>query len=36
VKAIEDLALMDLLAEQGIGIVSCLTSKIQISIDPHH
>ncbi|WP_435953485.1 adenosine deaminase [Dryocola sp. BD626] len=31
VKAIEDLALMDFLAEQGIGIESCLTSNIQTS-----
>ncbi len=31
VKAIEDPALMDFLAEQGIGIESCLTSNIQTS-----
>lgn len=31
VKAIHDLALMDYLAEQGIGIESCLTSNIQTS-----
>lgn len=31
VKAIEDAALMDFLAEQGIGIESCLTSNIQTS-----
>jgi adenosine deaminase len=31
VKAVEDPALMDFLAEQGIGIESCLTSNIQTS-----
>ncbi|MGK3641116.1 adenosine deaminase, partial [Escherichia coli] len=31
VKAIEDRALMDFLAEQQIGIESCLTSNIQTS-----
>ena len=31
VKAVEDLALMDFLAEQKIGIESCLTSNIQTS-----
>lgn len=31
VKAIEDRALMDFLAQQGIGIESCLTSNIQTS-----
>ncbi|MEL4013479.1 adenosine deaminase [Dryocola clanedunensis] len=34
VKAIEDPALMDFLAEQGIGIESCLTSNIQTSTVP--
>ena len=33
VKAIEDAALMDFLAEQRIGIESCLTSNIQASIN---
>jgi hypothetical protein len=31
VKAIEDRALMDFLAEQRIGVESCLTSNIQTS-----
>ncbi|MBB1201046.1 adenosine deaminase [Enterobacteriaceae bacterium 89] len=34
VKAVEDLALMDFLAEQKIGIESCLTSNIQTSTVP--
>ncbi|MCS2159191.1 adenosine deaminase [Scandinavium sp. H11S7] len=34
VKAIEDRALMDFLAEQRIGIESCLTSNIQTSTVP--
>lgn len=34
VKAIEDAALMDFLAEQRIGIESCLTSNIQTSTVP--
>ncbi|WP_435926597.1 adenosine deaminase [Dryocola sp. BD613] len=34
VKATEDPALMDFLAEQGIGIESCLTSNIQTSTVP--
>ncbi len=34
VKAVEDPALMDFLAEHGIGIESCLTSNIQTSTVP--
>ncbi|ELW9444479.1 adenosine deaminase [Pluralibacter gergoviae] len=34
VKAVEDPALMDYLAENGIGIESCLTSNIQTSTVP--
>ena len=34
VKAVEDPALMDYLAEKGIGIESCLTSNIQTSTVP--
>jgi adenosine deaminase len=34
VKAVEDRALMDFLAEQRIGIESCLTSNIQTSTVP--
>ena len=33
-KAVEDPALMDFLAEHGIGIESCLTSNIQTSTVP--